>query len=230
MKEKMKKIIVIALATIAIAATALIAVPALAKNSPAQTPSVVQTPVVAVQSAPVAVQSPPVVTQPALSAATSSLYTGYGAAFCGGKLSARVVDSFKAVAATRGIGIRLSITSKIDPVSADADRTAQVLRNLIDNALKYSPDGSSVEVKVISEKGNVTVSVADHGRGISAENLPLVFERFYRVDRSRSRSTGGSGLGLAIAKQLVEAQGGSIRAESKVGGGSTFSFSLPASR
>jgi signal transduction histidine kinase len=147
-----------------------------------------------------------------------------------GKLSARVADSFKAVAATRGIEISLSAPSKIDSVSADADRTAQVLRNLIDNALKYGPDGKPIEVKVTSEKGNVTVYVADHGRGISTENLPLVFERFYRVDRSRSRSTGGSGLGLAIAKQLVEAQGGRIKAESKVGEGSTFAFSLPVSR
>jgi signal transduction histidine kinase len=147
-----------------------------------------------------------------------------------GKLSARVAESFKTIAATRGIGITLSIDSKIDTINADADRTAQVLRNLIDNAIKYSPDGSSVEVGVVSGKGNVTVSVADHGRGISAENLPLVFDRFYRVDRSRSRSTGGSGLGLAIAKQLVEAQGGNILVESKVGEGSTFSFSLPASK
>jgi signal transduction histidine kinase len=146
------------------------------------------------------------------------------------KLSARVADLFKAVAAARGIEIKLSIPSKIELVSADADRTAQVLRNLIDNALKYSPDGSSIEVKVISERGNVTVSVADHGHGIPAENLPLVFERFYRVDRSRSRSTGGSGLGLAIAKQLVEAQGGNIRAESQPGAGSTFSFTLPVSK
>ena len=146
-----------------------------------------------------------------------------------GKFSTRVADSFKTIAVTRGIEIKSSIDSKIDTVSADADRTAQVLRNLIDNALKYSPDGSSIEVKVLPEKDNVTVSVADHGQGIPVENLPLVFERFYRVDRSRSRSTGGSGLGLAIARQLIEAQGGSIRAESQVGEGSTFSFSLPAS-
>jgi signal transduction histidine kinase len=91
------------------------------------------------------------------------------------------------------------------------------VRNLIDNALKYSPDSSHIEVKVICEKGNVTVFVADHGQGIPVEKLSLVFERFYRVDPSRSRSTGGSGLGLAIARQLIEAQGGSIRAESKAG-------------
>jgi signal transduction histidine kinase len=144
-----------------------------------------------------------------------------------GRLAARVVDSFKAVAASRGIEIRLSLPSQGDEVNADADRTAQVLRNLIDNALKYSPDGSRIEVDVVSAKDGVITSVADHGRGISDENLPLVFERFYRVEHSRSRSTGGSGLGLAIAKQLIEAQGGSIRAQSAPGTGSTFSFTLP---
>ena len=144
-----------------------------------------------------------------------------------GKLSARVVDSFKTVAAARGIEIALSVPPDVNEVSADADRTAQVIRNLIDNALKYSPEGTGIEVKVTTGKDGVTVSVSDHGRGISQENLPLVFERFYRVDPSRSRSTGGSGLGLAIARQLIEAQRGSIRAESQPGGGSTFSFTLP---
>jgi signal transduction histidine kinase len=144
-----------------------------------------------------------------------------------GKLSARVADSFKTVASTRGITIEVTVPSGNHVVNVDADRTAQVLRNLIDNSLKYSPAGGVVQVGVGADKDNITVSVSDHGQGISAENLPLVFERFYRVDPSRSRSTGGSGLGLAIAKQLIEAQGGRIRAESKAGEGSTFSFSLP---
>ncbi len=144
-----------------------------------------------------------------------------------GKLSSRVADSFKAVAATRRINIDVEVQAGEYSVSADADRTAQVLRNLIDNSLKYSQSGGNIEVKVIAGKENVIVSVADHGKGILSDNLPMVFERFYRVDQSRSRSTGGSGLGLAIAKQLIQAQGGQIRAESKVGQGSVFSFSLP---
>jgi signal transduction histidine kinase len=144
-----------------------------------------------------------------------------------GKLSARVAESFKAVAADRGIIIKVIVPPGDYIVNADADRTAQVLRALIDNSLKYSPSGGFIEVEVMADKANITVSVSDHGQGISAENLPLVFERFYRVDPSRSRSTGGSGLGLAIAKQLIEAQGGRIRAESQIGKGSTFSFSLP---
>jgi two-component system sensor histidine kinase BaeS len=144
-----------------------------------------------------------------------------------GKLSTKVADSFNAVAASHKTEIKLDIPLNIDAVRADADRTAQVLRNLLDNALKYGPEGSIVEVKVMSQNGNITVSVTDHGKGISAENLPLVFERFYRIERSRSRSTGGSGLGLAIAKQLIEAQGGNIQVDSQQGAGSTFSFSLP---
>jgi signal transduction histidine kinase len=115
-------------------------------------------------------------------------------------------------------------------VNADAARTAQILRILIDNAIKYSPDNSKIEVRAVSRKDSVTVSVADHGAGISAENLPLVFDRFYRTDRSRSRSTGGSGLGLAIARQLVEEQGGRITAESRLGAGSTFTFTIPAAK
>lgn len=144
-----------------------------------------------------------------------------------GKLSARVVDAFKTVAGSRGIEIVISAGAPLETVNADADRTAQVLRILIDNALKYSPDGSKIEVVIASSADAVTVSVADHGRGIADENLPLVFERFYRVDPSRARSTGGSGLGLAIARQLIAAQGGSIKAQSKLGEGSTFSFTLP---
>ncbi len=144
-----------------------------------------------------------------------------------GKLSQRVAESFKAVGAARGIDIDTVIHPGNLTAAADADRTAQVLRALIDNAMKYSPADRKIEVQVAASNGNAVVSVTDLGQGISPENLPMVFERFYRVDPSRSRSTGGSGLGLAIAKQLIEAQGGQIKAESRVGEGSTFAFSLP---
>jgi two-component system, OmpR family, sensor histidine kinase BaeS len=147
-----------------------------------------------------------------------------------GKLSMRVVESFKAVAAARGIKLDAVIPPGNLTVRADADRTAQVLRALIDNAMKYSPADRKIEVRVAAGNGNAAVSVTDQGQGISAENLPMVFERFYRVDPSRSRSTGGSGLGLAIAKQLIEAQGGRIGAESKLGDGSTFTFNLPLAK
>ncbi len=147
-----------------------------------------------------------------------------------GRLVERVADGFRAVAASRKISIELSSAPNLPPVSADPDRTAQVLRNLIDNALKFSPDAGRLDIAVKSDKSGVTVSVADHGPGIPEKSLPLVFERFYRVDPSRSRATGGSGLGLAIARQLIEAQSGTIKAESKPGEGSTFSFTLPIAK
>jgi signal transduction histidine kinase len=112
-------------------------------------------------------------------------------------------------------------------VLADADRTRQVLRNILDNALHYTPDGGTITVSLAGSGGGAVVSVADSGMGIPEAELPSVFDRFYRVDRSRARATGGSGLGLAIARQLVEAQGGRIWVESAPGRGSAFRFSLP---
>ena len=144
-----------------------------------------------------------------------------------GDLCARVIDSFMAVAGARNIEIAVDFPDDVITVTADPARTAQVLRNLIDNALKYSSAGSRITVKLSADENSAVVAVKDHGRGIAKDNLPFVFDRFYRVDRSRSRSTGGSGLGLAIARQIVESQGGRINAESQPGLGSTFSFSLP---
>jgi signal transduction histidine kinase len=102
-----------------------------------------------------------------------------------------------------------------------------VLRNLIDNALRYTPAGGRVSVTARPQGRGVTVAVADTGAGIAPEDLPHVFDRFYRADGSRARATGGSGLGLAIVKQLVEAHGGRVWAESEPGRGSVFSFALP---
>ena len=103
-----------------------------------------------------------------------------------------------------------------------------MLSNLLSNALRYTSAPGCVELKVGRSDGMVAFSVHDSGVGISAENLSHVFERFYRVDRSRSRALGGSGIGLTIAKALVEGMGGQIRAESAgLGQGSTFVFSLP---
>jgi two-component system sensor histidine kinase BaeS len=139
----------------------------------------------------------------------------------------RVKEEFKTQAASRRISLQLIPADGLKPVMADPARTAQVLRNLLDNALRYSSDSSSIEIKLNNTGDGVSVSVTDHGPGISSEHLPFVFERFYRVERSRARSSGGSGLGLAIAKQIVEAQGGKIQVESSVGQGSTFMFNLP---
>ncbi len=118
-------------------------------------------------------------------------------------------------------------------VYADEDRTAQVLFNLLGNAVRYSPEGGCITVRAsyhpTAGTRTVQVQVQDNGIGIPPEALPLVFERFYRVDRSRTRSSGGSGIGLTITRHLVWAMGGEIQAHSAgVGRGSTFSFTLPA--
>jgi signal transduction histidine kinase len=112
----------------------------------------------------------------------------------------------------------------------DRARIAQVVGNLLENAVQHTPQGGEVAVlaEVVGPAARVTVG--DTGEGIPPEDLPYVFERFYRVDPSRSRSTGGVGLGLTIAKQLVEAHGGAIRVESTPGKGSCFIFELPLAR
>lgn len=112
-------------------------------------------------------------------------------------------------------------------VEGDADRLSQVLRNLMSNAVRHTPAGGEVAVRVHENGETVTVQVADNGTGISPEDLPHVFDRFYRGDRSRSRQGGGAGLGLAIVRQLVAAHGGTIEVASESGKGTTFTIKLP---
>jgi two-component system, OmpR family, phosphate regulon sensor histidine kinase PhoR len=112
-------------------------------------------------------------------------------------------------------------------VAADANRVMQVLTNLIDNAIQFTPEGGRVDVALRTDGADAVASVSDTGRGIPADDLPRIFDRFYRVDRSRSREGGGSGLGLAIAKHIIEAHGGRITVSSRLGRGSVFSFTLP---
>ena len=99
--------------------------------------------------------------------------------------------------------------------------------NLVDNAVRFTPEGGEVRIEAHRHNGSVEVSVADAGVGIPPEALPRLFERFYRVDPARAREDGGTGIGLAIARSVVEAHGGTIRAESEPGQGSTFTFDLP---
>jgi signal transduction histidine kinase len=113
-------------------------------------------------------------------------------------------------------------------VRADPDRAVQVLTNLLSNALRYTPPPGTVRLSVRRLPAAVEFAVEDTGVGIAAEHLPRVFDRFYRVEKSRSRALGGSGVGLTIARALVEAMGGAIRATSDgPGRGSTFAFTLP---
>lgn len=128
--------------------------------------------------------------------------------------------------------IRLTrrLPADLPPVLADEDRIIQVLTNLLANALAYTPRGGEITVSAVAQAGAVTVAVQDTGLGLPAESLPHLFDRFYRVDKSRSRAAGGgSGIGLTIARALVEAHGGRIWAESAgAGQGSTFTFTLPS--
>jgi heavy metal sensor kinase len=127
---------------------------------------------------------------------------------------------------------RISLTSAADqPVEVEGDlaRLKQVVVNLLDNAIKYTPEGGSVRLGVSSLDGKAVVEVTDTGIGIPPEALPHVFERFYRVDQSRSRQPDGAGLGLAIIMSICKAHGGEIEAESAVGRGSTFRVRLPLS-
>lgn len=128
-------------------------------------------------------------------------------------------------------GIRLEVDGGSRGIFALADRRAmeQVVGNLLDNAIKYCPQGASVQLRPEIQGEKVRVSVSDTGPGIPPQHLPRLFERFYRVDAGRSRELGGTGLGLAIVKHLVEAMGGTVSVESEAGLGAIFSFTLPRS-
>jgi two-component system sensor histidine kinase BaeS len=113
-----------------------------------------------------------------------------------------------------------------DPVKMDAQRIGRVLANLTSNALRHTPTGGQVHLSARCTASGIEVEVRDTGEGIRPEDLPYVFDRFYRGEKSRSRATGGAGLGLAIARGIVEAHGGSIRVESEAGHGARFVFTL----
>ena len=134
--------------------------------------------------------------------------------------------SIRAGAAERGVLLHAEAGPEL-AVDADRERLGQVLRNLLANALTHTPDGGRIEVTARAENGSVAIRVQDTGVGISAEQLPRVFDRFYRADSSRARASGGAGLGLAIVKQLVIAHGGTIGVESEPGRGAAFTFTIP---
>jgi signal transduction histidine kinase len=146
--------------------------------------------------------------------------------------------NFGPQAADRGVTLALDLPTELPEVMADRRRIAQVLGNLLTNALRYTPSGGRVTLSAAMSEGTVQVTVTDTGPGIPPKDLPFIFERFWRGEKSRSRTGGGAGLGLAIAKHLVQAHGGEIGVESpsteglkmdEVGEGATFYFSLPLS-
>jgi signal transduction histidine kinase len=141
------------------------------------------------------------------------------------------IDRLSPAFEEKGLALRTRVASDLPLVLADADRAIQVLTNLLTNALRYTPAGGSVTLRAEASDGAVTFQVEDTGLGFAPELRDRLFERFYRVDPSRSRALGGSGIGLTISKALVEAMGGRIWAESAgPGRGSCFAFTLPRAR
>ncbi len=138
------------------------------------------------------------------------------------------IESFSELSQRQGIELLGSVEPGVNLVQMDSQQIGRVLANLVSNALRHTPTGGRILITASHcPDGGCEVTVEDSGEGIQAEDLPYVFDQFYRGEKSRNRSTGGAGLGLAIAKGIVEAHGGSIRVESAAGRGAKFSFTLP---
>ena len=144
-----------------------------------------------------------------------------------GRLAAATADRIRLFAERQGVAVEVEAPPGVPLVRGDAQRLGQALLNLLHNAIKFSDGGSTVIVRVAPAESRVIVAVEDHGQGIPRAALPRIFERFYKVDRARTRGAGGTGLGLSIARHIVEAHGGQIWVESEEGVGSTFAFSIP---
>lgn len=144
------------------------------------------------------------------------------------RLVQRCITAAQARFDAKGVTLHLIVTPTLPPLWADEQRLSQVIGNLLDNALRHTPVGGTVQLTCTGEGSQLTISVADNGEGIGADHLSRVFERFYRADAARDREHGGAGLGLAIAKALVEAHDGSITVSSDgPGAGATFRVTLP---
>ena len=150
-----------------------------------------------------------------------------------GRVVQAAAESLSPAAQAQGVTLTAEVRGSLPQIQADPDRLAQVLRNLLVNAFRHTPTGGSVTLTASATADEVEFAVSDTGEGIAAEDLPHIFERLWRADRSRTRDerwAGGSGLGLSIAKSLVEAQGGRIWVESKQSQGATFRFTMPSAQ
>jgi len=143
------------------------------------------------------------------------------------QLLARVADAFRPSAEAKGVSLVTRLQENVLSVNGDTDRLTQVLHNLLSNALRFTPSGGQITVELKRQASDVICSVSDTGPGIAPQDLPWVFERFWRADKSRDRKSGGTGLGLSIAKKLVEAHGGQLGVQSTLGHGATFVIHLP---
>jgi len=140
----------------------------------------------------------------------------------------KAVHLLRPMAEKKKQSISIECAADVGALTGDADKLTQVLINLIDNGIKYTPEGGRITVEARRTGKSVEIAVADTGIGIPPKEIPRIFERFYRVDRARSRAIGGTGLGLSIVKHIVEAHGGTVAVESEFGKGSRFVVSLPA--
>lgn len=137
------------------------------------------------------------------------------------------LESFSELAACQQVKLEGSVSAELDPVTMDTQRIGRVLNNLVGNAIRHTPSQGEVRVHARRTGMGVEVTVSDTGDGIRKEDLPHIFESFYRGEKSRSRTTGGAGLGLAISRGIVQAHGGDLKVESEAGLGSRFTFNLP---
>jgi signal transduction histidine kinase len=144
-----------------------------------------------------------------------------------GELAGRVLSLFQAQAVESGIELALESVTPVAMATLDPQRTEQVVGNLVSNALHFTPREGRIWIEVQRGQGTVSLTVNDNGPGVPEDQLALIFERFWRSDKSRARTSGGAGLGLAIAKQMVEGQGGSIFALNLPGGGLSISITFP---
>ncbi len=144
-----------------------------------------------------------------------------------GQLATTTADRMRLFAERQGVSLEVDAPPSLPHVRGDAERLGQALLNLLHNAVKFSDPGSIVTIRVAHQETRIVVVVQDRGQGIPRRDLPRVFERFYKVDRARSRVAGGTGLGLSITRHIVEAHGGTIWVDSEEGVGSTFSFGIP---
>ncbi len=139
----------------------------------------------------------------------------------------QTVHALAPVAGPKGVSLETNVAHNLPPIWFDRARVTQIVINLVENAIKFTPTGGKVVVDVRGEGDEAVLAVSDTGEGIPLEHLPHVFERFYQADRSMRRQHGGTGLGLAVVKSLVELHGGSVTVESQVGTGTTFWVRLP---
>ncbi len=143
------------------------------------------------------------------------------------EVATRLLRALSPMANARNIRLQNKLDDALPKVRADREKLAQILMNLLDNAIKFNVDGGLVEIWAEARDKRLVISVRDTGAGVASDDLPRVFERFFRGDKSHSQAIAGTGLGLAIVKHLVEAHQGTVEAESEMGKGSTFRFSLP---